>query len=315
MIAAAGILGLHGPNRKLADIPGAADAFWMRVQKMRAKWVKLLYHPQYVTHTRADAERAKRLGLGVIVRVMAEGEIHYEDVDAAILEFGARDGQGPVADLIECGNEPLVEGMTGWVHAFYLELVADKCLRKAHKAGLKLITPGWVSGAEPPRAYSREELEDRTVTLNERGKRALSTKLNLIMRRFDGAGFHLYGEHVLDGHEERAVRWIMALGLPLYGTEAGIAARDLVPPGNPPNPAHYEQSSGIKAKRYVDDAEKLSDVLRCLTFFIDEGGTREWLVFDKAGEFKADGIRSYAVTDDMCVVMGQRVGQLTSRAA
>jgi hypothetical protein len=254
------LIGLHAPNRSLRDIPGGAPAFWRQATLGKATWVKLLFPD----HSRADAERAKALGRRVIVRAPGEGICYESDLRLMLAEFAG------VADVFELGNEPDKAGVDLFTHAWHVEWNARHVRTDCNRAGIRLISPGWSGNAEPP---------DQKSDIGRRIREVYSA--------LDGIGFHAYGEHVLEGPQVgRIQRWAQLFPkMMLYGTEIGIAARDLV--GVPPDAAHYEQSKLIKADRYFSFAGMLSeecDQVAAAVFFIADGCTpecvRQYLLVD-----------------------------------
>jgi hypothetical protein len=270
------LLGIHGPNRSLRDIPGGPPAFWRQVTLGHCTWVKLFYPD----HSRADAERAKALGRRVIVRAPGEGLVYESDLRLMLGEFTG------VADAFELGNEPDMSGVDMWDHAWYIEYDAYHIKTDCNRVGIRLISPGWSGNAEPPG-----------------GADPLAQRLRAVYSLLDGIGWHAYGEHVLEGPQvARVGRWAALFPkMMLYGTEAGIAARDLI--SVPSNEAHYEESKLIKADRYAAFCRMLSEasdqVASCI-FFIADGCTDQWASFD-------DGQRGYTIGDAGWERVGSRL--------
>lgn len=124
----------------------------------------------------------------------------------------------------------------------------------------------------------------------------LNARIYGVYREFDAVAVHAYGLHNFAGHVERINRWAAAFpGKPLYVTEAGIAARDLIPPGSPSNPAHWEPSLEIKAKRYAEFLSLVAANCPAVVgvYWFIAGGTEHWRAFNEAGYFDKHGRYSY----------------------
>lgn len=270
------LLGIHAPNRSLRDIPGGPDAFWRQVTLGHCAFVKLLWPD----HSRADVERAKALGRRVIVRAPGEGIVYASDLQQMLNEFAW------LADGFELGNEPDMSSVDLWDHAWYIEYAAQQLKEECNRVGIRLISPGWSGNAEPP--SSADPLDER---------------LRSVYGILDGIGWHAYGEHVLEwGQVERISRWAALFPqMRLYGTEAGIAARDLI--STPSDPSHYAESNLIKADRYAEFCRMLSaecaQVSSCI-YFIGDGCTDSWASFD-------GGQRSYCIGDPGWQQLGEQI--------
>jgi hypothetical protein len=295
------LLWWHAPNRRLRDIPGGADAFWRRVELSGAVGVQLLYHPDFETHTRADAREAQRRGLDVCVRAPGEGiDLKIAHTLAAVYEF-----DGVCEVLIVGGNEPAPWHL--WQHAFYCEQIAQACRQPTRDAGMLLATPGWTGMAEPPPPPRNPDKHWWQYPDDDPDK--LPARLHSVYSRFDAVCVHAYGEHVLDGHVARLARWALAFGKPLVVGEFGIAARDLL--AVPPHPARYRYSERIKAARYGEFLRDLATPLpggvrlpiMLASPFIDSGATQEWLSFTEAGVYDPEGVRGYGLSDEALLVL------------
>jgi hypothetical protein len=281
--------GLHGPNCAFTAFhtqprgkAEGADTAWQLVAAAHATWIKLLWPD----HHRADAERARAMGLKVLVRAPGEGYPASRDVQALIQEFRG------VCDVIEVGNEPAPNSRYAtwdqayWNHAWYVENVWQQCSDAAHAAGILLCAPGWQAEKEPPSPDSVSS-------------QALSDRLRQVYGAYDAVAVHCYDSFNLDIPPviDRVARWHSAFNKPIYITEYGIAARVL--PG-----AGATDSDAVKVQRYVAFLRRLAtrDYIKAAFLFI-LNGTDDFACFN-AGGYDPDGANSYWLNPAAYALLG-----------
>jgi hypothetical protein len=261
-----------------------AQNAWARIDATRAGWIKLLYDSRFETHTRADAEEARRRGLRVIVRTSADADNLMpipEEVDRAVAEF-----QG-LAELIEVGNEP-PEGFSGggrqlsrWDHAVRLEEIARNQKPHVNAAGMRLCPGGWMAHEFAP----------------DPNGDALGQRLHQVYSLYDAIAVHNYdpGDLLAPDPRGHLESWHRAFpDKPIYITEYGLAYRWLLRDnGVPPDEAHIAQHSREKARRYakyLQSLQSLDYVTAAFIFIL--GGTEDW---ERLGGSPDNG---YWLTDD-----------------
>ena len=289
--------GVHGPNSRFRD----SQHPWERITATRAAWVKLLYDSRFETHTRADAEEARRRGLRVIVRTSADADNLMpipEEVDRAVAEF-----QG-LAEVIEVGNEPPTGASVGgqplsrWDHAVRLEEIARNQKGRVNAAGMRLCPGGWMAHEIAPDANGD----------------ALAQRLHQVYRLYDAIAVHNYdpGDLLAPDPRGHLESWHRAFpDKPIYVTEYGLAYRWLLrDAGVPPDEAHFPEHSREKARRYakyLQSLQSLDYVAAAFIFIL--GGTADW---DHLGGSPDNG---YWLTDEAWGTLPVSLTQLVQQVS